>query len=88
MQDKVTVYIQTADRTRKAMITLPRSMRVSDVIKISSKKWLMSIRVNYQIANTTSGRFLHANDTLTNDKVHNGDVLMLQPFPTHGSATR
>ena len=81
---KVTVYLQTADRTRKAMLTVPRSMKVIDVIKVSGRKWSMSNRVDYQIANTSTGRFLLANETLTPEKVRNGDVLMLQPFPTHG----
>ena len=82
--NKVTFYLQTADRTRKAQITLPRSMRVSDVIKASARRWFMSTRIDYQVANTTTGAVLLSNETLAPDRVNNGDVLMIQPFPTHG----
>ena len=82
--DKVTFYIQTADRTRRAQVTLPRSMRVADLVKTSANRWFMSRHVDYQVANTTRGTVLLANELLASDRVHNGDVLMIQPFPTHG----
>ena len=82
--NKVTFYLQTADRTRKAQVTLPRSMRVSDVVKASAHRWFMSRHIDYQIANTTTGTILLSNEVLAPDRVNNGDVLMIQPFPTHG----
>lgn len=81
---KVTFYLQTADRTRKAQVTLPRSMRVSDLVKTSARRWFMSRHIDYQVANTTVGTVLLANDFLSEDRVNDGDILMLQPFPTHG----
>ncbi len=83
--NKVTIYIQTADRTRKAQVTLPRSMRVSDLVKASAHRWFMSRHIDYQVANTTTGSILLSNEVLAPDRVHNGDVLMIQPFPTHGA---
>lgn len=83
--DRVTFYLQTADRTRKAQVTLPRSMRISDVVKTSAHRWFMSRHIDYQVANTTTGTILLSNERLDPDRVHNGDVLMIQPFPTHGA---
>ncbi len=83
--NKVTFYLQTADRTRKAQVTLPRSMRVSDVVKASAHRWFMSRHIDYQVANTTTGAILLSSEVLAPDRVHDGDVLMIQPFPTHGS---
>ena len=83
---RVTFYLQTADRTRKAQVTLPRSMRVKDVVKASAHRWFLSTRIDYQVANTTMGTVLLSNETLSPERVHDGDVLMIQPFPTHGAA--
>jgi hypothetical protein len=83
-ENKVTFYLQTADRTRKAKVTLSRTMRVRDVVKASAQRWFMSTRIDYQIANTTRGTVLLGNEVLAPDRVYNGDVLMIQPFPTHG----
>ena len=83
---RVTFYLQTADRTRKAQVTLPRSMRVRDVVKASAHRWFLSTRIDYQVANTTMGTVLLSNETLAPERVHDGDVLMIQPFPTHGAA--
>jgi hypothetical protein len=82
--NKVTFYLQTADRTRKAQVTLPRSMRVRDIVRASAQRWFMSTRVDYQVANTTRGTILLANEVLAPDRVYNGDILLIQPFPTHG----
>jgi hypothetical protein len=82
--NKVMFYLQTADRTRKAQVTLPRSMRVADVVKASAHRWFMSRHIDYQVANVTTGNILLAHEQLAPDRVHNGDVLMIQPFPTHG----
>jgi hypothetical protein len=84
LNTKVTIYLQTADRTRKAQVTLPRSMRVADIIKTSRQRWFMAVHVDYQIANVTTGELLLSNETLAPEKVRNGDTLMIQPFPTHG----
>ncbi|HLJ56089.1 MAG TPA: hypothetical protein VKT77_13700 [Chthonomonadaceae bacterium] len=82
--NKVTFYVQTADRTRKAQVTLPRTMRVSDLINTSARRWFMSRHIDYQVANVTTGTLLLSNEVLAPERVSNGDTLMIQPFPTHG----
>ena len=83
---RVSVVVQMADRTRRAQVTLLRTMRVSDIIKTSRGKWTLSFGVDYQIVNINTNRQLSQHDLLTSENVANGDVLMLQPFPTHGAA--
>ena len=82
---KVTVILQTADRTRKAQVTVPRTMTVSDVIKASRGRWRLGMGMDFQIVNMNSSRQLLPYDTLNANNVQNGDVLVLQPFPTHGA---
>lgn len=82
---KVMVILQTADRTRKAQITVPRTMTVSDIIKASRGRWRLSMGMDFQVVNTSTNRQMLPYDTLNVNNVSNGDVLMLQPFPTHGA---
>jgi hypothetical protein len=84
MRDKVTIYLQTSDKTRKAEVTVPRDMLVADLVRTGSKRWFMSTRVDYQVVNINSGRQLLSSDMLTTDNVRHGDTLMIQAFPTHG----
>ena len=84
----VTVIILTADRTRKASATFSRSHRALDIVKTSTTRWKMPAHVDYQVANITRGIQLSPHDRLTEQFVQDGDVLMLQAFPTHGGASR
>ncbi len=81
---RVTVYLQTADRTRKAQVTLPRTMTASDIVKASRGRWRLSLGMDFQLVNLNTNRQLLPHETLSINNVSNGDVLMLQPFPTHG----
>jgi len=81
---RVRIVLQMADRTRRASVTVPRNMQVSEVIKASRGKWRLSFGMDFQIVNLSTNRQLSPLDLLTADKVSNGDVLMLQPLPTHG----
>ena len=84
-KDMVTIVLQTADRTRKAQVTVPRSMYVSDIIKASTKRWFLSFGIDYVVFNVTLNKQLLPSDSLNVYNVQNGDVLMLQPFAVHGA---
>lgn len=81
---KVTVFLQTADRTRKAQVTLPRTMTASDIIKASRGRWRLSLGMDFQLVNLNTSRQLLPHESLSSINVSDGDVLMLQAFPTHG----
>ncbi len=85
--ERVSIVLITLDRTRRASVTVPRSMYVSDVIRASTKRWFLSFGTDYQVCNTSSGRVLLPSDSLNIHNVKDGDILMLQPFAAHGANT-
>lgn len=82
--DRVTIYLQTADKTRKAQIVLPRSMTAQDLIKASTTRWKMLLGSNYVVTNLSMNRQMLPYEMLTEDRVRNHDILMIQPLATHG----
>ena len=82
--DKVSIVLVTLDRTRRASVTLPRTMYVSDIIKASTKRWFLNFGTDYQVCNTSTNRVLLPSDSLNSFNVRDGDILMLQPFAAHG----
>jgi hypothetical protein len=82
--DRVVIYLQTADKTRKAEVVLPRSMTAHDVVKASTTRWKMLTGANYVVTNLTLNRQLLPHEMLSEDKVRNHDILMIQPLATHG----
>ena len=85
MSQQVSLTLQMADRTRKARVTLPRDLSVADLVRTSRGKWALGFAVDYQVFNLSNGRQLLAHDRLSSDLVQDGDLLMLQPFATHGA---
>jgi hypothetical protein len=82
--DRVMIYLQTADKTRKAEIVVPRSMTAQDLIKASTKRWKMLAGSTFVVTNMTLNRQLLPYEMLTDDRVRNHDILMIQPLATHG----
>ena len=84
--ERVLIYLQTADKTRKAEVVLPRSMTAGDVVKASVKRWKMLTGTNFVVTNLSQGRQLAPYEMLTEDRVSNHDILMIQPLATHGGS--
>jgi hypothetical protein len=84
--ERVVIYLQTADKTRKAEIVLPRTMTASDLVKASTKRWKMLTGTNYVVTNISMNRQLLPYEMLTEDRVRDHDILMIQPLATHGGA--
>ncbi len=82
--DRVMIYLQTADKTRKAEIVVPRSMTAQDLVKVSTKRWKMVSNANFVVTNLSLNRQLLPYEMLTEDRVRNCDILMIQPLATHG----
>ena len=82
--ERVTIYLQTADKTRKAEIVLPRTMTAQDLIKASTQRWKMLLGSNYVVTNLSLNRQMLPYEMLTEDRVRNHDILMIQPLATHG----
>ncbi len=82
--DRVIITLQTADRTRKAEIALPRTMTAMDLIRASTKRWKMMFGADYVVTNLSLNRQLLPHEMLTEDRVRNHDILMIQPLALHG----
>jgi hypothetical protein len=82
--ERVTIYLQTADKTRKAEIVLPRTMTAQDLVKASTRRWKMLTGANFVVTNISLNRQLLPYEMLTDDRVRNFDILMIQPLATHG----
>ena len=83
-EEQVTFVIRTADKTKKAEVTLPRSATVTDIVEASKNNWSLPKDTEYQVVNVTKGKQLLPKDTLSEDKVSNGDELEIQPFLVAG----
>lgn len=83
-EETVTVLIRTADKTKKAEVTLPRSMTANDLIAASKQNWVLPEEADYQLVNVTKGRLLPPKQFLEAEHVSDGDELEVQPFHQHG----
>jgi len=80
----ISIEVQHADRTRRARLTIPYDMKVSQMVKVCRKRWSLPFSVDFQVANSRTGTLLLAQDTLRDNRIQNGDILVLQPFAVHG----
>ena len=83
-EEQVTFMIRTADKTKNAEVTLPRSATVTDIIEASKNNWLLPKDTEYRAVNVTKRKQLLPKDTLSEDKVGNNDELELVPFLVAG----
>lgn len=82
--DRVVIYLQTADKTRKAEVVLPRTSTAQDLVKASTRRWKLLTGANYVVTNLSMNRQLLPYEMLSEDRVRNYDILMIQPLATHG----
>ena len=83
-EEQVTFMIRTADKTKKAEVTLPRSSTVTDIIEASKNNWSLPKDTEYRAVNVTKRKQLLPKDTLSEDKIGNNDELELVPFLVAG----
>jgi len=79
-EEEVTFMIRTADKTKKAEFTLPRSSTVTDIIEASKNNWSLPKDAEYRLVNVTKRKQLLPRDMLSEDKVSNKDELELLSF--------
>lgn len=81
---EVKVILRTADRTRKAEVTMPRDQRGADLIQGAIANWSLPRDTDYSLVNVTKGRVLQPNAPLSSDVVADADELELQPVLVAG----
>jgi hypothetical protein len=81
----VKVILRTADRTRKAEVTMPRDQRGADLIQGAVTNWSLPIDTEYSLVNATKGRVLPPGAALSADLVSDHDELEIQPVLVAGA---
>jgi len=82
---EVTVLLRTADRTRKAEVTLPREQTGADLVQSAVGNWSLPTDTEYSLVNVTKGRPIRAEGALGEDVVSDHDELELQPVLVAGA---
>jgi uncharacterized ubiquitin-like protein YukD len=80
----VNLILRTADKTRKADISLPRTNSGGDVIQAAVDNWSLPTDTEYTLVNVTSGKTLLPSAALTENSVNDGDILEVQPVLVAG----
>jgi len=82
--DEVTVVLRTADRTRKAEVTIPRDQTGADLIQGAVTNWSLPTDTEYSLVNATTGKALRPESVLSADLVSDRDELEVQPVLVAG----
>jgi hypothetical protein len=81
---EVTVILRTADRTRKAEVTVPRDQTGADLIQSALSNWSLPSDTEYSLVNVTKQRTLQPERALSNELVADRDELEIQPVLVAG----
>ena len=81
---EVTVILRTADRTRKAEITIPRDQTGADLIQGAVANWSLPTDTDYSLVNVTRGKTMRPEMMLSDELVSDKDELEIQPVLVAG----
>lgn len=79
MSDSVSVIIRTADGTRKADVTVPKTLTVGQMLSATQEKWNLPSNTGYAMKLEGTGEQLDPNSTLASAGVMDNDVLSVLP---------
>lgn len=81
---EISIIIRTADKTRKAEISISSSNTVGDIIQGAIDNWALPKDTEYTIVNTSSGKTLNPSDPIDKSGVSSGEILEIQPVLVAG----
>ena len=83
---EVNIVIRTADKTRKAEVSMSRDNNGGDVIQAAVDNWSLPTGNNeaYSLVNTSSGKAILPTQNLSEDAVSDGNILEIQPVLVAG----
>jgi hypothetical protein len=84
MEKTVSIVVRTADRTRAAEVSVPRDMKVADILEASRNNWKLPTDVHYQLVNQRTGKQLLPDTSLGSEVVTDGDELVVNPMLVAG----
>jgi len=78
------LIVRTADRTKKAEVTLSPQQTGGDIIQTAVENWSLPRDTDYSLVNNTQGKTMNPSDSLERSGVATGDVLEVQPVLVAG----
>jgi hypothetical protein len=78
------LIVRTADRTKKAEVTLAPQQTGADIIQTAVENWSLPRDTDYSLVNDTQRKTLNPTDSLERAGVATGDVLEVQPVLVAG----
>jgi uncharacterized ubiquitin-like protein YukD len=80
----INIIIRTADKTRKAELSIDLQQTGADIIQSAVENWSLPTDTDYSIVNTTSGTTIAPNASLKDSGVADGNILEIQPVLVAG----
>jgi hypothetical protein len=83
---EISVLVRTADRTKKAEITVSDTQTCADIIQAAVQNWALPTDADYTIANVsrTPAQTLNPSTPLSQSGVMSGETLEIQPVLVAG----
>jgi hypothetical protein len=81
---EVNIIIRTADRTRKAEVSMSRENTGGDVIQAAIENWKLPADSDYTLVNATTSKTLQPTQALAAGVVDEGHILEIQPVLVAG----
>jgi hypothetical protein len=81
---EVNLIIRTADRTRKAEVSMSRTNTAADIIQAAVENWKLPTDTDYTLVNTSTNANIQPNQALSENVVQEGHVLEVQPVLVAG----
>jgi len=81
----ITLIIRTADRTKKAEVTVSSAQTGGDIVQTAVDNWNLPRDTDYSLVNDTQRKTLNPSDTLERSGIASGDVLEIQPVLVAGA---
>lgn len=83
---ELSLIIRTADRARKAEITVADTQTCGDLIQAAVDNWALPKDTSYTLANVSStpAKVLNATSTLAKEGLKSGETLEVQPVLVAG----
>ena len=81
---EISITIQTADRSKKAEVSLGVNSTGEDVLQATISNWSLPTDTDYSLVNAVSGRTIKSNSSLRASFIRDGDVLEVQPVLVAG----
>jgi len=84
MSDSISLVIRSADKTRKAAVSLPALLTVEQLLQTTQEKWNLPVNNNYAMRLERTGQQLDPAITLQSVGIQENDVLELYPILEFG----